>query len=81
MALTARLTASLDSLAALDQFSGLVVLARNGVPVIQRALGMADREAGRPNDTATAFNLGSINKAFTQIAIRQLAQAGALRFP
>ena len=55
-----------------------VVLGRNGAPVFQRALGMADREAGRPNDTETAFNLGSINKAFTQIAIRQLAQAGLL---
>jgi CubicO group peptidase (beta-lactamase class C family) len=39
---------------------------------------MADREAGRPNDLETAFNLGSINKLFTQIAIRQLAAAGKL---
>jgi CubicO group peptidase (beta-lactamase class C family) len=76
--LTSRLSATLDSLAALDQFSGVVLLGKNGVPVFQRALGMADREAARPSDVETAFNLGSINKAFTAIAIRQLAQAGKL---
>ena len=70
--------ASIDSLARLNQFSGVVLVARNGVPQFERAYGMADREAGRPNDTATAFNLGSINKFFTQIAIRQLAAAGKL---
>ena len=76
--LAARLTATLDSLAGLNQFSGVVVLAKNGTPVFQRSVGMADREAARPNDLETAFNLGSINKVFTAIAIRQLAQAGKL---
>jgi CubicO group peptidase (beta-lactamase class C family) len=39
---------------------------------------MADREAARANNLETSFNLGSINKLFTQIAIRQLAAAGRL---
>ena len=39
---------------------------------------MADREAARANNLETSFNLGSINKFFTQIAIRQLAAAGTL---
>lgn len=39
---------------------------------------MADREAGRANTLETSFNLGSINKLFTQIAIRQLAAAGTV---
>ena len=69
---------ALDSLAALDQFSGVVVITREGSPVFERAYGMADREAQRPNDVETAFNLGSINKVFTSIAIRQLARAGKL---
>ena len=76
--LRSRLTAAVDSLAALDQFSGLVVIARDGAPVIQLARGMADRAAHRPNNAETGFNLGSINKAFTQIAIRQLVLAGKL---
>lgn len=78
--LTTRLASSLDSLAALDQFSGVVVLALaiDGRPVFEHAYGISDRAAERPNDVQTAFNLGSINKVFTAIAIRQLAAAGKL---
>src|SRR5690349_17659587 len=67
-----------DSLVKYEQFSGVVLVARNGVPLTERAYGMADREAGRANDLETAFNIGSINKLFTQIAIRQLAAQGKL---
>ncbi len=76
--LTRRLNTSLDSLSALDQFSGIVVLSRAGMPIFQRAVGMADREAARANTIETAFNLGSINKIFTMTAIRQLAAAGKI---
>jgi CubicO group peptidase (beta-lactamase class C family) len=69
---------SVDSLAKTGDFSGVVLVARGGVPQFERAYGMADREAGRANDLETAFNLGSINKFFTAIAIRQLAAAGKL---
>jgi len=69
---------SLDSLAKLNQFSGVVLVAQGGVPQFERAYGMADREAGRANNLETSFNLGSINKLFTGIAIRQLAAAGKL---
>lgn len=70
--------AGIDSLATAQQFSGVILVARNGTPLVERAYGMADREAGRPNDLETSFNIGSINKLFTQIAIRQLADAGKL---
>lgn len=73
-----RLGTTLDSLSDRDQFSGVVVLAKRGIPVFQRATGLADREAGRANDIETGFNLGSINKLFTAIAIRQLAAAGRI---
>jgi D-alanyl-D-alanine carboxypeptidase len=69
---------SVDSLAKNGDFSGVVLVARGGVPQFERAYGMADREGGRANDLETAFNLGSINKFFTTIAIRQLAAAGKL---
>ncbi len=78
--LTRRLDALLDSLGRRDEFSGVVVLARDGRPVIQRAIGMADREARRSNTPETAFNLGSINKLFTQIAVRQLEAQGKIAF-
>ena len=73
-----RLTTSVDSLARLGQFSGVVVLAKDGAPVYQSAHGFADREHAIANNLQTAFNLGSINKVFTQIAILQLAAAGKL---
>jgi D-alanyl-D-alanine carboxypeptidase len=76
--LVRRLATSLDSLTTAGQFSGVAVLAKNGAPVFQRAYGMADREQSVANNTETAFNLGSINKVFTQIAILQLRAAGKL---
>jgi D-alanyl-D-alanine carboxypeptidase len=76
--LVRRLSKSVDSLAKAGEFSGVVVLAKNAVPVFQRAYGSADRERGVANNLETAFNLGSINKVFTQIAILQLYAAGKL---
>ena len=76
--LIARTERLLDSLGAAGVFSGVVAIAHDGEPVFARAIGMADRESGRPNTTETAFNLGSINKLFTAIAIRQLEAAGRL---
>ena len=70
--------ARVDSLANAQQFSGVILVAKNGTPLVERAYGMADREAGRANDLETSFNIGSINKLFTQVAIRQLADAGKL---
>jgi len=74
--LVRRLSGSLDSLAKAGAFSGVAVLAKNAVPVFQHAYGMADRERNIPNNVETAFNVGSINKVFTQIAILQLSAAG-----
>jgi CubicO group peptidase (beta-lactamase class C family) len=76
--LARRLSRSVDSLAKAGQFSGVVALAKNGVPAFQRVYGMADRERSIPNNLETAFNVGSINKVFTQIAILQLVAAGKL---
>jgi CubicO group peptidase (beta-lactamase class C family) len=76
--LVRRLATSVDSLAKTGEFSGVAVLAKNGVPIFQHAYGMADHERGVANNLETAFNLGSINKVFTQIAILQLQAAGKL---
>jgi D-alanyl-D-alanine carboxypeptidase len=76
--LVRHLSSAVDSLAKAGEFSGVAVLAKNGVPVFQRAYGMADRERKIANNLETAFNLGSINKVFTQIAILQLVVAGKL---
>ena len=73
-----RISGSVDSLAKAGEFSGVTVLAKNGVPVFQRAYGMADRERSIANNLETGFNVGSINKVFTQIAILQLSAAGKI---
>jgi CubicO group peptidase (beta-lactamase class C family) len=73
-----RLDAHFTRLAADDQFSGVALVARNGVPVFFKAYGYADREKKIANTIRTRFNLGSVNKAFTQVAIRQLVNAGKL---
>lgn len=77
-ALISKIRHAVDSLALADQFSGVIMLAKQGTPVFQQAWGMADREAHRPNTVQTAFNLGSINKVFTATAIRQLVAAHQL---
>ena len=61
-----------------DEFSGVVLIARKGVPVFQHAYGYADKPAKLANQIDTKFNIGSINKAFTRLCIEQLVAAGKL---
>jgi CubicO group peptidase (beta-lactamase class C family) len=61
-----------------DEFSGAVLVARRGKPVFQKAWGMASKEFDVPNRPDTKFNLGSINKIFTRIAVAQLVEKGKL---
>ena len=59
-------------------FSGVAMIARGDAVQIVKAYGLADRSADRPNKVETRFNLGSINKTFTAIAVAQLIQQGRL---
>lgn len=79
-ALTAALDAYLAKLAADDVLSGVVLVAKDGRPIFERAYGFADRGHRVPNTPATRFNLGSINKTFTQAAIAQLAARETLSY-
>jgi len=64
--------------AAADVFSGVILVAHNGRSVQFEAYGLADREAKVPNRTDTKFNIGSINKSFTSLAVRRLAAEGKI---
>jgi CubicO group peptidase (beta-lactamase class C family) len=68
----------LDELVKADKFAGAVLIAKDGHPIFRKAYGLASREYGVPNRPDTKFNLGSINKIFTQIAIGQLIEQGQL---
>lgn len=70
----------LEAAAKADEFSGAVLLAKNGKPVFQKAYGQASKEFNVPNRIDTKFNLGSINKIFTKVAIGQLVEKGKLSF-
>ena len=61
------------------EFSGVVLLAKNGTPFFLQAVGYADRYNKIPNRADTKFNLGSINKAFTGLAVRRLAAEGMIQ--
>jgi D-alanyl-D-alanine carboxypeptidase len=76
----AELGAFVDSLASRDRFSGAVLVARDGAVLFARAFGLASRGFGVPNRVETRFNLGSMNKMFTGVAIAQLAERGLLAF-
>lgn len=70
----------LSDQAAADNFSGVVMIAKDDKPIFTKAYGFASRENKTPNDPDTKFNLGSINKIFTRIAIGQLALQGKISF-
>lgn len=76
--LLAEVDGLIDSRVSADEFSGVVLVARHGKPIFQKAYGMADKTFSVPNRPDTKFNLGSINKRFTQIAINLLVQQGKI---
>jgi CubicO group peptidase (beta-lactamase class C family) len=76
--LKAAIDSFLDSRIAADAFSGAVAVAKNGQIVYQRAGGTANREGGAPMTIDTRMQIASMTKLFTNIAIRQLEQAGKL---
>ena len=63
-----------------DEFSGAVLVAKDGKPIFEKACGMACKRYDAPNRIDTKFNLGSMNKMFTGVAIGQLAEQGKLSF-
>lgn len=63
-----------------DEFSGAVLVAKDHTILFQQAYGMAHQSYQVPNQIDTKFNLGSMNKMFTAIAIAQLAEQGKLAF-
>lgn len=63
----------------LDQFSGSILLGQEGKILYAKAFGEADKDHHVMNTLDTKFNIGSIGKTFTAIAIMQLAEKGKLK--
>ena len=76
--LVAAVRAFLEGQTKADKFSGVVLIAKDSRILFHEAYGDADREKKIPNRKDTKFNLGSINKNFTRVAVLQLARQGKL---
>jgi CubicO group peptidase (beta-lactamase class C family) len=74
------LKAYFERLAKADAFSGTALLAKHGKVIFTFASGQASKAFAAPNNLDTKFNLGSMNKMFTAVAIAQLVEAGKLSF-
>ena len=57
---------------------GVVLVARKGEVIYRKAFGMANVELGVPMKEEMVFNIASITKQFTAVAVLQLAEQGKL---
>lgn len=77
-AITPKIDALVQQYMKLDIFSGVVLVAQDGMPVYHKPFGLADRATGRRNTLETRFDIGSMNKAFTKVVLLQLVDEGKL---
>ena len=61
-----------------EQFAGVVLIARHGDIVFEKAYGLRDENTEDTNTITTRFNLASAGKMFTAVAILQQINAGHL---
>ncbi len=69
---------TVDALGRAGDFSGVVLVGQGSEAVYQAAYGLADRALGTPNTVETRFNLASLDKMFTGVAVMQLVERGLL---
>ena len=60
-------------------FSGSVLVARDGHILFEKSYGMANHEWGIANSEKTKFHIASVTKTFTAAAILQLERQGKLK--
>ena len=57
-----------------NDFTGTVLLAKNGKPLVTKSYGFANIEWQIPNTTQTKFRIGSVTKQFTSMMVMQLRE-------
>ena len=62
----------------IGNFSGSILIAKEGRILLSKGYGMANLEHDVPNAPQTIFRLGSVTKQFTSMAIMQLREKGRL---
>ncbi|RXR25470.1 class A beta-lactamase-related serine hydrolase [Oerskovia turbata] len=64
--------------AARDEFSGVVLVSRERETLFEQAYGVASRRWGVPVTVSTRFDVASVTKLFTSVAVLQQVAAGTL---
>lgn len=59
-------------------FNGVASVQFGNALLYSKAFGLADRNLGIPNDTATVFRIGSVSKQFTAMLVMLLQEEGKL---
>src|SRR4029077_10208335 len=65
--------------AKVNGFTGSVLLASRGEPLVARGVGYANIEWQIPNSPATKFRIGSMTKQFTSMLVMQLREQGKIK--
>lgn len=68
----------MNAAARVNHFTGSILVARDGKPVVSKGYGMGNIELNVPNTPQTVFRLGSVTKQFTGLAIVMLQERGKL---
>ncbi|MDP9046982.1 MAG: beta-lactamase family protein, partial [Bacteroidota bacterium] len=68
------------TLSAQGYLNGTVLIADGGKPVYEKAFGYADFDKKRPLTNQTMFELASVSKQFTAMAVMQLHEKGLLSY-
>ncbi|MDQ3171446.1 MAG: serine hydrolase [Acidobacteriota bacterium] len=76
---TRRIDEYVSAHAATSDFSGVVLLAKDGKLLFLKSYGLASREWQVPNAPDTKFRIGSITKPFTAMLVMQLHARGELQ--
>lgn len=63
----------------IERFSGSILIAKNGKPLVSKSYGMANVEHDVPNTPDAVFRLASVSKQFTATAIMMLQERGKLK--
>jgi CubicO group peptidase (beta-lactamase class C family) len=69
----------LNAHVSVNDFSGTILLAKGGRPLVMKGYGFANREWQIPNTSQTKFRIGSVTKQFTSMIVMQLREQGKLK--
>jgi CubicO group peptidase (beta-lactamase class C family) len=63
-----------------EEFSGAILVTKDGLSILNETIGDANKSFEIPNNINTKFNIASVGKVFTSLAIVQLADQGKLSY-